>query len=133
MIVLHAGVWDNDLYLWGETPLETERLPRRGRHGQGNFKNPGRSPELYPYDAGTTALCSTLRETGFSFKLGKRSAHSLILRLPTVENQPLPSSPLIGNPPEPKREAILFPWKIFALRLSREQAVEFICACMGKQ
>jgi SNF2 family DNA or RNA helicase len=133
MIVLHAGVLDHNFYIWGETSLETECLPRRNRRGQGNLKNPGRSPELYLYNAGTTELWSALRETGLSFKVSKRCAESLILQLPTVNNQPIPSSPLIADPPDPKGEAILLPWKVSALRLSREQAVEFICACMGKQ
>ena len=57
----------------------------------------------------------------------------MILRLPAVGTRPVPSSPLIADPPDPKGEATLLPWRVSALRLSTERAVEFICACMGKQ
>ena len=133
MIVLHAVILENTFYLWGETPPAPKSLPGRGRRGQKSLKNPGRSPELYPYDAGATGLCSALQEVGFRFKVGKRSAESMILRLPAAGTRPVPSSPLIADPRDPKGEATLLPWRVSALRLSTERAVEFICACMGKQ
>jgi SNF2 family DNA or RNA helicase len=133
MIVLHAGLFEKGFYLWGEKSPEPDHRSRRRGGGRQGLRTAGRSTEVHPLDAGATGLSFSLKESGFSFKAGKRSAESLILRLPTADNQPIPSSPLIAEPPDPKREAILFPWKVSALRLSWEQTAEFICACMGKQ
>ena len=113
MIVLHAGVFENSFYLWGETPPEPESPPGRGRPGQKRLKTPGRSPDLYPYDAGAAGLGSALQEA-VRFKVSKKSAELLILRLPAVGTRPVPSSPLIAGPPDPKGEAALLPWRVSA-------------------
>ena len=132
MIVLHAGVLENSFYLWGEAPPEPESRPGRSRRGKKSLENSGRSPEPYPYGAGTKGLCSALEEA-VSFKIRKRCAETLILRLPAAGTIPIPSSSLIADPSDPKGGAVLLPWKVSALGLSTEQAVEFLCACMGKQ
>jgi SNF2 family DNA or RNA helicase len=133
MIVLHAGLLENTFYLWGETPPEPESLTIRGRRPPKNLKGPERSPKFYPYDAGVTGLRSALQDGGFRFKADKRPAGKVILRLPAAGPRPLPSGPLIAEPPETKGEATLLPWRVSVLRLSTEQTVVFLCACMGKQ
>jgi SNF2 family DNA or RNA helicase len=133
MIVLHSGVLQSGFYLWGEASPEPESHSGCGRRGKKSLKNAGRSPELYPYDCGAAPLRSALQDAGLRFKADKRSAESLILRLPTMGTRPVPSSPLIADPPDPKGEATLIPWRVSALWLSPGEAVEFLCACMGKQ
>ncbi|MBP1722973.1 MAG: Helicase, family, partial [Deltaproteobacteria bacterium] len=133
MIVLHVGVGDNNFCLWGETPLKLEDPLGRRLGDRRRKQNAGKSPLPNPYDAGAAGLCSALKESGFRFKAGKSSAESMILWLPTSGIRPVPSSPLISDPPDPGDETVLLPWKVTSLRLSTGQTVEFLCACMGKQ
>jgi len=64
MIVLHSGVYDGRVLLWGETSASLEAvLPTRRR---------GRKPEVshpppLPYDLEAKGLSVALREAGFSF------------------------------------------------------------------
>jgi hypothetical protein len=46
------------------------------------------------------------------------AAESWVAWLPTIRGQPLPSSPLIAEPPEPGPEPELAPWTVTARRLS---------------
>ncbi len=133
MIVLHAGVLENTFYLWGESPQPPEGLSARGRRSPKNSKNAGRSLKFYAYDAGAPGLRSALQEAGFRFRANKKSAGSLILWLPASGTQPVPSSPLIADPPDPKGKMTLLPWRVSTLPLGAGEALEFLCACMGKQ
>jgi len=133
MIVLHAGIFEKGFYLWGEKPLDPNHRPGRRGGGREGLKTAGRSTEVYPFDAGATGLSFSLKESGVSFKINKRSIESMILRLPAVGTLPVPSSSLIADPPDLEGEATVLTWKVSALRLSTGQTVEFLCACMGKQ
>ena len=70
------------------------------------------------FDAGATDLSFSLKESGVSFKINKRSIESMILRLPAVGTLPVPSSSLIADPPDLEGEATVLTWKVSALRLS---------------
>jgi len=50
-----------------------------------------------------------------------------------MDNQPVASSPLIAEPPKSRAKPILTPWTVTTLPLSPEQAVEVLCACVGRQ
>jgi SNF2 family DNA or RNA helicase len=56
-----------------------------------------------------------------------------IVWLPAVDDQPVASSSLIAEPPSSHAKAMLRPWTVTVWRLSPEQAVELLCACVGKQ
>jgi SNF2 family DNA or RNA helicase len=133
MIILHGGVFRQEFFLWGETPenldVQTVLRPRRKRKS-------GAAPSVpqpLRYDAGTEKLSITLKETGLAFKINKKSFEPLIVWLPTLENAPVPSSPMIAEAPQPVTTAPLAPWKVTVLRLPIDKAVEFLCQCADRQ
>jgi SNF2 family DNA or RNA helicase len=60
------------------------------------------------------------------------AVQTVTLWLPTVKKKPVASSPLIAEPPEPGATTELAPWTVTALRLTSDQAVNLLCACMNK-
>jgi SNF2 Helicase protein len=140
MLVLHAGVCEQQLYVWGEIPaLEQGRSARRGKSA-----TPHR---VLPYNAGVDQLSTALASAGITLPV-KPGAESLCLWLPTVQDTPLASSALIAEPPtaepptaepptaEPPAsvaKATLAPWTVTAVPLSMPHAIEVFCASMGKQ
>ena len=124
MIVIHAGLYDNRFLLWGETPAEPDAHPPR-LHKQ-------KRPQTLPYDAGVGGLAAALKARfGFTADMGRSEA--VIAWLPTIDNKPVASSPLIAQIPESPAKTILAPWRVSVLSLSPEQTVEVLCACVGKQ
>ncbi len=146
MIVLHSGVYDGRVLLWGETFAQSEAvLPSRRRGRKPEVSHP---PSL-PHDSKAKGLSAALREAGFSFaadpsarpvvsgveplRTGKKQIETVIAWMPTMDKQPVASSPLIAEPPKSRAKPILTPWTVTALPLSAEQTVEALCACVGKQ
>jgi len=133
MIILHETFLEGEFLLWGETPGEPAtsvvRKPRSKNHLRAGPANP--SPLCY--DAGVEKLSSVLKEIGFDFKVIKKSTRPMIAWLPTLDNQPVSSSPLIGEFQEFVRKATLVPWKVTGFRLPIEKAIEFLCRSTGKQ
>ncbi len=124
MIVLHAGVCEQQLYCWGEiAALEQARPARRGKSA-----TPHR---VLPYDAGLEQLSTALASAGITLPV-KPGAESLCLWLPTVQDTPLASSSLIAEPPASVAKATLAPWTVTAVPLAMPHAVEILCASMGK-
>ena len=109
MIVLHAGALDGKLMLWGEAPEEPESTRLRSRRLRTALRGLA-TLEPLPYDAGEEKLLASLREAGFNAKLDKKSIGSVVVWLPTVNNKPIPSSSLIGQPPESVASATPRPW-----------------------
>ncbi|OGP64583.1 MAG: helicase SNF2 [Deltaproteobacteria bacterium RBG_13_47_9] len=133
MIILHAAFLEEEFFLWGETPGEPAtsviKKPRIKNHLRAGPAN----PEPLRYGAGVEKLSSVLKEIDFDFKVIKKSTQVMVVWLPTVDNQPVPSSSLISEPPESIGTATLVPWKVTGLRLPLEKAVEILCRCIGKQ
>src|SRR5262249_7093883 len=128
MIILHAGVLDGGLFVWGETPAEAGApVRRRGRKP----KQPQAAPS--PYDAGALPLGEALADVLPTRPVQPGDWQDGVLWLPTVGGRPVPSSPLIADPPEAGTEAALAPWKITALPLPRPQAIELLCACVDRE
>jgi hypothetical protein len=103
MIVLHAALRGEALQVWGERPRREDpalRPPTRGVAA---------SAEASPYDAGADALASALRAAGLATPL---PPVSVTLWLPTVKGAPVPSSPLIAEPPA--GAPALRPWTLTA-------------------
>ncbi|MFQ5789580.1 MAG: DEAD/DEAH box helicase, partial [Acidobacteriota bacterium] len=124
MIVLHAACRDERLLLWGEIPDGGQRGPSR---------RISRAENRYPYDAGESRLRQALREAAVGFKLGKRKFQTQTAWLPARGRLPVPSSPLIAEPPVSRRKARLAPWAVTTYPLSADEAVGLLCRCMGQQ
>src|SRR2546425_8180935 len=134
MIVLHAGVCDDQLLLWGETPAEPQALApkRNGRKSTKNSHTPGIHPQPLPYDAGSESLVATLQEAGLGSTADRKHTQPVIAWLPTIDNQPVASSPLIAEPPQSRKTPTVVPWTVTALPLTTAQAVGGLCARAGK-
>jgi SNF2 family DNA or RNA helicase len=133
MIILHAAFLEGELLIWGETPGEPETPALKKPTKKSNLRTGPTNPELFRYDAGVEKLSTVLKEINFNFKVSKKSIRLMAVWLPTVDNQPVPSSPLIGELPESVRKATLFPWKVTVLRLPLEKAIDFLCRSINKQ
>jgi len=133
MIILHATFVEGEFLLWGEIPEEPATSVVKKPRNKNNLQPGPSNPEPLCYNAGVEKLSSVLKETGFDFKVSKKSVRSMAIWLPTVDNQPVPSSPLIGESPESVRKVTLVPWKVTGLRLPLEKAVEFLCRSINKQ
>src|SRR5271163_4197407 len=96
MILLHGTLEAGRFLVWGETPpADTGGAPRRGRSPA------SKQPRPLPFAADEASLGEALR--ALLPQLGKRklAAEQVFLWLPTVQGQPVASSPLIAPPPEP--------------------------------
>ena len=133
MIVLHAGILEGQFFLWGEIPPEDQTLLTKERKRKGDSRTASSFLKHLPYSAEEEKLSTVLKEAGFDFRVSKGSTGIMVVWLPTVDNKPIPSSPLIAEAPEDGTKAILVPWTVTGLRLSTEQVVELLCASVGKQ
>jgi len=133
MIVLHFSVHNEKLFLWGEAPLPSESPPERKPKRAKGLKAAPPSFHPFPYDAGAKGLISALKEAGFSFRFPKGSTQVVLAWLPTRDNKPSASSPMIHEPPNSGVNLIPAPWKVTALCLTTEQAVELLSLCNGKK
>jgi SNF2 family DNA or RNA helicase len=129
MIVLHAGIESNRFLLWGEMPHE-DAAPTKGRK---QSRKRVASAHILPYDAGESSLIENLKVIASDNVIHSSNIETVIVWLPTVAGLPLTSSPLIAEPLEPTSNATLSPWKITALNLNTDAAVELLCACIGQQ
>jgi SNF2 family DNA or RNA helicase len=83
-----------------------------------------------PYGAVGEALAQAVADFVPSDVLG--FVQERIVWLPTVNRQPIASSPLIAEPPASTASPTLAPWQVTVLPLTFAQAVDLLCACRGK-
>ncbi len=123
MIILHAGISGNQFMLWGETDAESAVSPRNKT-----------SKTRFPYDPGSARLIEALSAVLPEFKKTKGSAKQLTALLPSIDGQPIASSPLIAEPPAsvPGAAATLTPWRVTAIPLTTTEAVDLLSLCMNE-
>ena len=122
MIVLHAALCGDALQVWGERPRREDPALRPPTLGV------AASAEASPYDAGD-ALTSALRAAGLATP---PPPLSVPFWLPTVKGAPVPSSPLIAEPPAGGAPA-LRPWTLAACTFLPAEAAPFLAACIGRE
>ena len=126
MIILHAGRVGKQFFLWGESPAEKEtQVVRRGRKPKKQAVKP------YPYDPGFENLSSALELLLGSTE--QKETEKINLWIPTIDGNPVPSSPLITEIPTSKAEVTLALWTVHAYPLEAEEAIVLLCTCMGKR
>jgi SNF2 family DNA or RNA helicase len=134
MIILHAGVLDGKLLLWAETNIkEPDTITVKKPRQKSNPRTGSAAPPPFDYDAGAEKLLAALEEIGLDRKIHRKTLQPMTIWLPTVDNQPVPSSTLIAEPPESVATATLTPWKVTVLPIPLEKTVEFLCHCVGRQ
>ena len=128
MIVLHAGLEDGQLLLWGESPPPA--LPPTVPRGR---KPKVPRPRPFPFDPGAAPLAAAVADLlpGTT----RRSLHAEVrfLWLPTVGDRPVPSSALVAELPEPGATAALAPWRAAVLPLAPVQAIDLLSACADRE
>jgi SNF2 family DNA or RNA helicase len=129
MIVLHASVYEHRFLLWGEAPVEeAARVPKRHRR-----QTQQSQPEQWRYNAGADALLAALVEAGTGVAASKGRTETIVAWLPTLDNTPVASSPMVAEPPAADAKTVLAPWMVTVLPLPTTQAIELLCTCVGKQ
>jgi SNF2 family DNA or RNA helicase len=129
MIIVHGAVTGGQLLLWGETPAEdTPALPKKRRR-----KSKAAGPLPFPFDAGAARLTGALSETLAGLKTSTKNVETATAWLPTVDAQPVASSPLIAPPPQAGAQAVLSSWIVTGLRLAPEQVLDLLCACVDRE
>ncbi|HXK25005.1 MAG TPA: DEAD/DEAH box helicase, partial [Myxococcota bacterium] len=121
MIILHGALLDGRLFVWGEAPPRPRRGARR--------KN-GVAP--YPYDAGFAALSGALGSLGLEPPPDAHREESATAWLPTVSEQPFPSSALIGDSPDAEGETLITPWRVSGLRLDASESLDLLATHAGR-
>jgi SNF2 family DNA or RNA helicase len=74
-----------------------------------------------------------LQAAGAAFKPAARHIQELTVWLPTRGEHPVPSSGLIGEPPESATEDTLAPWSITAYPLLPGEVMDVLGLCVGKR
>ncbi len=128
MIVIHAGIGETGLYLWGEKPCEKQSAPRR---------LPGRKSErpaagMLPWNAGLEVLGGVLSEAGIILERTEFEPLDMYIWLPAAGNMPIPSSPLIAEVAEVGQDADILPWVVTVVPLDFSESIKFLCRCVEK-
>src|SRR5262245_35890914 len=137
MIIFHAGFFDGQLHLWGEAPV-TERPESSIERKASASKAKSQPAKRLPYDAGGETILAALSEIIAGAEVDESDARQATVWLPTVEGQPIASSPLIAEPPSPDQnaehaKATIAPWEVVALPLTMTEAVELLCRAVGRE
>jgi len=130
MLILHASFNADRLYLWGERSLDSEWT--NGPPSKRKTTS-GRRPNRQPFDPGTAFLSSGLSEMGLTQPTKTQKSGTLIVWLPTQDERPIPSSPLIAEIPEPSGRADLQPWATAVIPLEVNQWPVFLGQCAGRE
>lgn len=126
MIILHAGLIGDKLFLWGEQPLEADTPPGKPR------KRSSKGAPLFPYGTPEKELLPALHTSGVMAVPIRSHSKSMTVWLPTVKSLPVPSSPMIANQPDGSEKCALAPWTITTYLLPPEEAMNLLGACLGK-
>ncbi len=119
MIILHGGMKDGWMLLWGE------QSPEELRSG-GNSGSVGNE---HPYCAGPPELVNVLANSAPGFRADSGETVSATVWLPSRGDSPLPSSALVADPPRSRAKPRLLPWSIPAYRVSPADAIPLFQAC----
>lgn len=128
MIILHAGLEDGHLLLWGEGAAD-EQTPTAPRRRQPNVPR----PRSFPFDPGSERLAAAIADALPDTGKPPLGSEQRFLWLPTIKNRPVPSSVLVAETPEPGATAVLAPWSVAILRLSFPQTIALLCACANRE
>ena len=121
MIIIHAGEIDGALFLWGEMSLE---------EASARPKRPGRS---HAFAADPDLLVDALMLATEKYKLAQENLAQVAVWLPSRGRNPLPSSRILGEPKASRAKLRIAKWDITAYRLSQEDSIHFLSACIGQR
>lgn len=96
MRILHAAFHKGCLRFWAESAPQEALAPDQPA-----------TAARYPYRTDSAALRDCLRQAGLSLPTDGPAASEQIIWLPTQGGVPLPSSPLVAEPPKSRKPLIL--------------------------
>jgi len=127
VLILHTGLYENGLALWGETTVDPGRpLPPKTKPTSSVLPK-------YIYDAGPEALFSAMCSNIIIFKPRMAYFQQARILLPATDYGPIPSSPLISPSSQNIGPTRLAPCLVTVYPLGLEQAIEFLCLCSEKR
>ena len=115
MLVLHATFHQDCLHLWGESSPEAAQTD-----------SPPARLSAYPYRTAISVLRDRLALAGLSLSTSGPTPCESTIWLPTQGDAPLPSSPLVAEPPPSRKSPTLAPWTIPTLALTPADAVQLL-------
>ena len=122
MIILHGGIKDGWMLLWGEQSPDELR-------SEGSGDPAGNE---HPYCAGPEELVEVLANAAPGFRVDWGETVSATAWLPSRGGSPLPSSALVADPPRSRAKPRLMPWSMRAYRLSPAEAIPILQAGKGQ-
>ena len=125
MIVLHIGVYKDDMVLWGEAS-ESDRT-RTHQVTQVHKVKP------YPFSANLSGITRSLKEAIPNFKIPTTRACDVVAWLPTKGTSPIPSSGVIADMPTFGTKTQIVPWHIRAFKIAIHEAVDILRVSVGKR
>src|SRR5260370_5003728 len=126
MIVLHLARLARASFLWGEAAAMTSGdAPGR--------RSPSPEPPTLPFGATKETLASAVAEIAPGFRADAKVPDTRIVWLPSVRGQPLASTPIIAETPEPSAPIALAPWRVVALRVKIPTLVDLLASTLDKK
>lgn len=126
MMVLHGSALEDALLLWGEVPPQPLLAHQRRRPSSVLH-----SVEL-PIGAQALMVASVLAEAVPDLEASTLPSEQALAWLPSTQKGPLPSSPLIAEPPEAATPVALKPWRVEVLRFDAPATLLLLCQCTGQ-
>lgn len=128
MIVLHAGIYEDRLFLWGETSDVCLEKLKRDKH----TKNAANVCPQYAFDLGPEHLINIIRTIPGKFKPQKKCLLQLQAWLPTHGRTAIPN-PLVGNAPASRAKSKLVSWGVTGYELKTEEIIDLLCSCIRRR
>ena len=125
MLVIHAGIEHGRLLLWGESPESEGASSKKAAKGTGAPRS--------PFDSGFVKLLEACSHAAPDLQPHEAKTVKAGICLPTVAKKPFSSNPLISAPPKTTGKVQLSAWKVSALALKTTHALDFLCACIGRE
>ena len=126
MIVLHLARLARESFLWGEAAAMTSG------HAPGR-RSPSPEPPTLPFGAKKETLASAVAEIAPGFRADAKVPDTRVVWLPSVRGQPLASTPIIAETPEPSAPISLAPWRVVVLRVKIPTLVDLLASTLDKK
>ncbi len=115
MIILHLSIRDGGFWLWGEQDCAAKDDATKDN-----------TPLSYRYDAGIKGLRAALKLLAADIRILKSNTSMQTLWLPSRGDAAIPSSPLIGSPPDLRRKIAIRPHDVLTRKLSVAELLELV-------
>jgi SNF2 family DNA or RNA helicase len=128
MIVLHAGINEDRLFLWGET---SDVSPEKWKRDKG-AKDETNLRLQYAFDLEPELLFKLIRSIPGKFTPNRKYLKQILVWLPTWRRKPIPS-PLIAETTAFLGKSKLLSWTVTGYELKSEEIIELLCSCVRRR